>query len=241
MADEYERQKRKFIKIVIYLLSCTLTLSFLIIIITNMIKNVNQLKKSQYIYHYNLHFDKIQDNKSVCFDYDDTIAFTTPVFVAAMKNSRHPNDMWRFVNNEYIGKLLTVNKPTVVAILQRIQHQKPNVPINVITSRCSANETLLHVDEASLTHQIIDYILPNANNLTVYFACPSMNRLNKIEAIEKFNCAMMFGDSNEDISSCILAKNGCIPYRILRSEKSTYTTDYNPELYTENIIIDSDF
>lgn len=180
-------------------------------------------------------------NNTVCFDYDDTIAFTTPSFEFAKNISvGSDNQMWDIVNNEHVGERLSVNKNTTSRILHKLLEYAPNLPIRVITSRCSPTPERVAPDEANIQRQIAK-IIPEATNLRVYLSCAKFpERMSKLKAIEYFGCRVMFGDSDDDMRSCKLAGN-CTPLRILRAPNSTYLADNNPGLFHEPIIIHSEW
>lgn len=178
---------------------------------------------------------------SVCFDYDDTIAFTTPTFAFAKNlSSVNVDQMWDIVNNEHVGTRLSINKHITSLILRRYAESAPSSPLRIITARCSPSPERIEHDETNIQRQIAK-IIPNATNLRVYMSCTKMSgRMNKIQAIKHFGCRVMFGDSDDDIRSCILAGN-CCPFRILRAANSSYTSDNNPGLFHEPIILNSDY
>lgn len=72
--------------------------------------------------------------------------------------------------------------------------------------------------------------------LRVVFTCT--NRWGgKSRLIHKFACNRMFGDSDEDISSCLLADEECVPLRVQRSPNSSFlVSSYHPNLYHELIV-----
>lgn len=180
-------------------------------------------------------------NNSVCFDYDDTIAFTTSAFEFAKNISGGSVDqMWDIVNNKDVGERLSMNKNITSLILRRYVSRAPSSPIRIITARCSpAPERIAH-DEANIQQQIAK-IIPEATNLEVYMACAKFSeRMNKIKAMKYYGCRIMFGDSDDDMRSCILSGN-CSPLRILRAPNSTYRSDNNPGLFHEPIVSNSEF
>lgn len=182
------------------------------------------------------------DNSScVCFDYDDTIAFTTPTFEFAKNISGSSVDqMWDIVNDDHVGERLSVNKNITSSILRRYVDRAPNSPIRIITARCSPSPERIADDEANIKRQIVR-IIPNATNIEVYMSCTKLpKRMNKTTAIKHFGCRVMFGDSDDDVRSCILAGD-CSPFRILRAPNSTYTSDNNPGLFHEPIVSNSQY
>lgn len=79
---------------------------------------------------------------------------------------------------------------------------------------------------------------PFSFTLRVVFVCRAFGA-DKSMAIDRFECDRMFGDSDDDVSSCLLANEKCVPFRILRSPKSSYRLSYHPNLFYESIVEDS--
>lgn len=179
------------------------------------------------------------NTSSVCFDYDDTIAFTTLTFQFAKNISGDSIDqMWDIVNNERVGERLSINKNITSLILRRYVNRSPNSPIRIIAARCSASPELITRDEANIKRQILK-IIPNAKNLIVHMLCNKMSEgMTKMNIIQYYGCRVMFGDSDDDIQSCILSSD-CSPLRILRSANSTFNSENNPGLFHEPIVSDS--
>lgn len=248
--SQYNRQSRMSL-LIGFVSGCLITGSIIIIIayITshtdkdyNKINPFEPLDRPIYVSWDSLDLPIINDNtSSVCFDYDDTIAFTTQAFEFAKNMSGGSVDrMWDIVNNEHVGERLSLNKNTTLSILRRYVDNVPNSPIRIITSRCSAASELLTNDELNIQRQISKSI-PKATNLVVYMSCTKFpKRLAKIHAIRYFGCRVFFGDSDDDIRSCILAGN-CSPFRILRAPNSTYKSNNNPGLFHEPIVLNSEY
>uniref|UniRef100_A0A0C9PNG1 AphA protein n=1 Tax=Fopius arisanus TaxID=64838 RepID=A0A0C9PNG1_9HYME len=185
--------------------------------------------------------DNDKSGRSLCFDYDDTIVFTTPIFEFAKTISAYnKNNMWDIINDAYISTRFSINKNITSLILQNYVNRASNTSIRIIISRCSSSLNMFDEDEASIQRQIAT-IIPHATNLRVYMSCDKYpQRMSKFEAMRHFGCRIMFGNSDESIHLCTLLKN-CSPLRILRSKNSTSTSTYNPGFFNELIISNSDY
>lgn len=82
------------------------------------------------------------------------------------------------------------------------------------------------------------YRTPYNFYLRTVFTCQNgrSSNLDKTSYVREYGCDRMFGDSDDDISSCLLGNEKCIPFRILRSSLSDYKRAYNPNLYHESIV-----
>lgn len=82
------------------------------------------------------------------------------------------------------------------------------------------------------------YRSPYKFYLRIVFTCANIPTTNfdKSSLVHTYACDRMFGDSDEDMESCLLGNDECVPYRILRSPRSSYKRGYNPNLYNEPIV-----
>lgn len=100
-------------------------------------------------------------------------------------------------------------------------------------------DTDFSIEDYESIHSL-DQIISRLNSMKVEFSCPELDGPSKREAIEKYKCDAMFGDSDQDIHSCIISNYECTPVRVLRSPKSSYRRHYHPHrLYKEAILINS--
>lgn len=122
---------------------------------------------------------------------------------------------------ESLLRVMNINSNRVHGIFDLHEHdtlvrlvKQPSSPSSVVTSSCF-------------------------NDLIVTMSCEKLGQRDKIKSIARYKCNRMFGDSDEDIVACLLGNNYCVPYRVLRSPKSTYRGAYNVNLYHEHVIMDS--
>lgn len=231
-----------------------------------------------------------------CFDYDDTLMFTSYAFEVWRRTNNQTDlsivreetkdsedsanvsipctsvvpvvasrsvDMWDFVNGP--GLALNVPKFASIKLLRHMMLNMHNVRIVIITSRCSSSVDKLRKDSRSIAESLLRVVNDSSirvhgvfdlhehdtlirfdyppstspNDLIVTMSCEKLGQRDKIRSIARYKCDRMFGDSDEDVHACLLGNGHCMPYRVLRSPKSTYRGAYNVNLYYEFVVADS--
>lgn len=202
-----------------------------------------------------------------CFDLDDTILFTTPVFEHSMANATSVD--WSLANNRYRMVQYASAKSRVIDALLSLSHRGGS--IHIITSRGFVDPgDGFHErhDEFELLEAVSFFLSrnsgyyfdrpdPDSSNRCIIYTSPErrgnlclwINRTkrstsaiidsDKSELIRSLDCSFMFGDSDDDMASCLAANKNCRPIRVLRSEKSSYTRSYNPGMFGEIVLIDT--
>ncbi|HON55983.1 MAG TPA: HAD family acid phosphatase [bacterium] len=164
----------------------------------------------------------------VGFDVDDTLLFSTPAFNKAREKYAFGADgFWSYLNS--LDAEYSIVKKSVEKIL--LEHKKNGTEIYVITARPADNGE-------KLKEFLSGYFgIPKSN---IYFEPTS-----KIEKIKELKLDIFYGDSDTDIKDAMAA--GVKGVRILRSEQSSYRDEktgklknYNPGIYNEEIIPNSE-
>jgi len=157
----------------------------------------------------------------VGFDLDDTLLFSTPAFKKGFDSNfeRFSPEFWKVVNSS--DREVSKIKESVFRILK--DYQKKGAEIFIITSRKKYGvEPLLKFIKEKF----------NVPRSHVYFTHE------KADVLAKLGIDIYFGDSDTDISAALDA--GCKPVRILRNPESSYKSNYNPGIYGEKIIKNSE-
>lgn len=203
-----------------------------------------------------------------CFDLDDTILFTTPVFEHSMENATSVD--WSLANNRYRMVQYASAKSRVIEALLSLSHRGGS--IHIITSRGFVDPgDGFHErhDEFELLEAVSFFLSrnsgyyfdrpdPDSNNRCIIYTSPErrgnlclwINRTkrttdtgsidsDKSALINSLDCSFMFGDSDDDMASCLAGSKNCRPIRVLRSEKSSYTKSFNPGMFDEIVLIDT--
>lgn len=171
-------------------------------------------------------------------------------------------DMWDFVNGPGLSNRYTVPKNVTMGLL-RFMLNLSSIRIVIITNRCSSNLDRLYVDAKSIADSLIRATNMNRsvygvfpihqydvlirlvdssnrfNDLIVTLTCEQLRRRDKVTTIKMYKCERMFGDSDDDIRSCLLGNDRCVPFRVLRSPSSSYKGPYHVDLYGETILANS--
>ncbi|RLD17670.1 MAG: hypothetical protein DRI36_03205 [Caldiserica bacterium] len=164
---------------------------------------------------------KVEKYSKVGFDLDDTLLFSTPAFDYAFSSGVEPfsPEFWEIIN-EKTPELSRIKKKTF-EILKK--HKENGAEVYIITARKDyGKEKLLKFIREK-------FGVPPQN---VYFT------KDKSSIIEELGIQVFYGDSDSDISEAI--EGGAKPVRVLRSPKSSYKKNYNPGVYDEEILPNSE-
>lgn len=156
--------------------------------------------------------------KTVGYDYDSTLAFSTPTFLAAREEDPSDRINWELVN----GRLLKLEKKKHVALTVPFFKLLGYTPI-VITSR---NETKGDVFRAHVER------VYGIKAEDVY-----MTREKAVHLKER-KCVLFFGDSDGDITEAKKAEVRAV--RVKRSADDFYKSHYHPGDYGEFVLPFSD-
>jgi len=159
----------------------------------------------------------------VGFDVDDTLLFSTPAFNEAFQSDARPfsPQFWKIVNS--LDREKSIVKKKAAEILKK--HQSEGSEIFVITSRNSEGGEELK----DFLNDVFGVAEEN-----VYFETGG-----KAARIKQLGIDIFYGDSDSDIKDALEA--GAAAYRILRSTASSYKSNYNPGMYGERIIENSEW
>lgn len=219
-----------------------------------------------------------------CFDYDDTLFFTSLVFEYHKKNRTNndrktlvnnksadnrsittvvhqqpsPVSVWETVNDYNLSKQLQVRKNKIFWLLDNMIYLD-KAEIVVLTGRCPSSDERKLLDAFTLARLLLEELedydallrpihihlsersrwLIVTRHSSFWLRVVMVCSMNKSKIINEYRCDRMFGDSDDDISSCLTANNHCIPMRILRSSRSTYNGAYTVGRYFETVITDT--
>lgn len=153
-------------------------------------------------------------DKTVGYDYDSTLSFSTPTFMAEKEEDPARRMDWELIN----GRLLPLEKKKYVAWTVPVFKFLGYTPI-VVTTRpnVKAEQFAMHVYR-HYGIQIED----------VY-----MTR-DKAAVLKARRTVIFFGDSDGDITEAMEA--GVIPVRVRRSDDDMYKENYNVGQYGEWVL-----
>ncbi len=152
--------------------------------------------------------------KTVGFDYDSTLSFSTPNFKAERTEDPADRLAWDLIN----GRLLSLEKRKHIAWLVSLSKLLGYTPI-VITARNEVNGDLFR------THVQRTYGVKSED---VYMT------KEKAQVLKDRHTIVFFGDSDGDITEA--QKAGVTGIRVKRSEDDEYKEHYHPGQYGEFIL-----
>lgn len=156
--------------------------------------------------------------KTVGFDFDATLAFSTPTFLAEKAEEPSPRLDWQLIN----GRLLQHEKKKRVAVLVTVFKFLGLTPI-VITARPDIKGEVFR-SHVSKTYKV----KPEDIYMTK----------EKAHVLQERKTVLFFGDSDADILEA--QKAGVRAVRVKRSADDLYKDNYNPGKYGEFVLPFSD-
>jgi acid phosphatase (class B) len=152
--------------------------------------------------------------KTIGFDYDSTISFSTPTFLAEQVEDPQPRLAWELIN----GRLLDLEKKKRVAGFISLARFFGYTPI-VITARPEIRGDLFRA-HASRSYGV----KPEDIYMTK----------EKATVLRDRHTVIFFGDSDGDITEA--QKAGVFAVRVTRSQDDQYKDNYNPGRFGEFIL-----
>lgn len=166
----------------------------------------------------------VMNNKlKVGFDVDDTLLFSTPAFKKGFDSDvkAFSSEYWIIVNKS--DREHSIIKKKTAELLK--MHQLEGDEVFIITAR--------HPDGGDVLKEFLTEIF-NVPAGNIFFETEG-----KKERLKRLGLNVYYGDSDSDISAAINA--GVKPFRILRTNKSSYKKKFNPGAYGEEIITGSEW
>lgn len=199
----------------------------------------------------------------VGFDFDDTLVFSSPAFIAA--DAQVKTEKGSSVLNAYLFHQVTNTFDQALTVAKKVGmdlialHSQRHDDIYIITARIadrtsandqSSSEAQLRQNQESMAatfnklfRNVLKKPLPPDNFIFTGRYNYAQNKsiyLPKSDAIKATGVQLFYGDADSDIAAAVNAH--VQPIRILRSAASTYKASYNNigKVYKEWVIADSD-